>query len=288
MRICRFNHDRIGVVQDDMVIDVTDLFDLQPRWPLPSGDWIIRQMPEVMPRIRDALPRRHSIPLASVRLASPVAEPGKIIGAPINYKAHIDEANADHEINQGKTYTSLDEFGLFLKANSSLVGPSDAVQSRFKERRTDHEVELAVIIGKEASHVRREDALEHVFGYAVGLDMTVRGKEFPSFRKSVDTYSVLGPWIVTADEVTDPNELTLHLSVNGEERQRSNTRHLIFNVQRLIEYASAFYTLHPGDVIMTGTPDGVSPVLPGDVIEAEVEGIGRLTIAIDPRFSDDT
>jgi 2-keto-4-pentenoate hydratase/2-oxohepta-3-ene-1,7-dioic acid hydratase in catechol pathway len=110
--------------------------------------------------------------------------------------------------------------------------------------------------------------------------MTVRGSEMPGFRKSIDNYSVLGPWLVTADEIADPNSLDLRLAVNGTVRQDSNTRHLIYNVQRLIELASAMYTLHPGDVIMTGTPAGVGPVQPGDVLNASVQGIGSAEIRI--------
>jgi hypothetical protein len=106
VRICRFDHDRIGVVRDNMVTDVTDLFDTRPIWPLPKGDWIIRQM-EVMPRFAAALADRRGVPLDSVRLESPVAGPGKIVGAPMNYKAHIEEANADQEISHGKTYGSV-------------------------------------------------------------------------------------------------------------------------------------------------------------------------------------
>jgi 2-keto-4-pentenoate hydratase/2-oxohepta-3-ene-1,7-dioic acid hydratase in catechol pathway len=220
------------------------------------------------------------IPLSDVRLNSPIANPGKIIGAPINYKAHIDEANADREINQGKTYTSLDEYGLFLKAGSSLIGPSQTIHPRFADRRTDHEVELAVVIGKKADRVRRQDALAYVFGSTIGLDITVRGKEFPGFRKSADTYSVLGPWLVTADEVPNPDALNLSISVNGQTKQKSNTRFMIFDVARLIEYASSFYTLYPGDVIMTGTPEGVGPIVPGDRLVAEVERIGKLEMQV--------
>lgn len=280
MKICRFNHDRIGVVEGSDVIDVTGLFDLQPTWPLPAGDWIALQLPDRLPAIAAALPGAPRRPLAGVRLDSPIARPGKIIGAPINYRAHIAEANADNAINHGKTYTSLDQYGLFIKAGTSLIGPSDEVALRFPDRRNDHEVELAVVIGKTARFVRREDALDHVLGYCIGLDMTVRGPEFAGFRKSVDSYAVLGPWLTTADEIADPNALGLRISVNGEERQNSNTDHLIFDVQRLIEYASAFYTLEPGDVIMTGTPEGVSQVYPGDRMHAEVDGLGVLDIAI--------
>jgi len=119
-----------------------------------------------------------------------------------------------------------------------------------------------------------------VFGYCIGLDMTVRGPEFPGFRKSADTFAVLGPWIVTADEIADSNALDLSIRVNGELRQQSNTRYLIYNVQRLIEYASATYTLYPGDVIMTGTPAGVGPVTFGDVLDATVEGVGSMTVRV--------
>lgn len=280
MRICRFDGNHIGVVEGDSVYDVTALFDLKPTWPLPHGDWIMRQLPDLLPRIRDQFRTSKAAPLQSVRLESPVANPGKIIGAPINYRAHIDEANADRGINHGKTFTSLDQYGLFIKANSALIGPSDEVQLRFDDRRNDHEVELAVIIGREARFVPRERALDHVLGYCIGLDMTVRGPEFPGFRKSLDTFAVLGPWLVTRDEIADPNDLALSIRVNGETRQDSRTSYLIFDVQKLIEYASRFYTLHPGDVIMTGTPEGVSQVNPGDVMDASIEKIGSMQVRI--------
>lgn len=279
MKLCIFDDDRIGIVSGQDIIDITGVFTAvpQPGWPYPKYDWIISNFDRLRPHINKAIETGERIPLATVRLRAPVANPGKIIAAPINYKDHIAEANADPQINHGKTYTELDKFGLFLKANSSLIGCHEEIKIPFAERRTDHEVELAVVIGREAKKVSLEHALDYVFGYCIGLDMTVRGPEFPDFRKSADTFSVLGPWIVTADEVSDPNSLDLSIRVNGELRQQSNTKYLIYNVQRLIEYASAMYTLHPGDVIMTGTPAGVSPVTFGDVLEASVSGIGTMT-----------
>ena len=115
--------------------------------------------------------------------------------------------------------------------------------------------------------------------------MTVRGPELQRFRKSIDTYSVLGPWIVSKDEIPDPDALDLSIRVNGELRQSSNTRHLVYNVERLIEYASSTYTLHPGDVIMTGTPAGVGPVKPGDLLSAEIQSIGRFDIRIASEYA---
>jgi 2-keto-4-pentenoate hydratase/2-oxohepta-3-ene-1,7-dioic acid hydratase in catechol pathway len=122
--------------------------------------------------------------------------------------------------------------------------------------------------------------LDYVAGYSVALDMTVRGSEDRSFRKSLDTYAVLGPWLVTRDEVPDPGRLDLWLKVNGQSRQKTNTSLLIYDVPKLIEYASAFYTLHPGDIIMTGTPEGVGPVLPGDVIEVGIQSIGTMQVNV--------
>jgi 2-keto-4-pentenoate hydratase/2-oxohepta-3-ene-1,7-dioic acid hydratase in catechol pathway len=279
MKLCRFDRDRIGLVQGDDVLDVTHLFDLRPSWPPPPGDIVIRQAWAMRGQLGRAAGAQRR-PLASVRLESPVAAPGKIIGAPINYRAHIDEAHADQGIGFGRTFADLKQHGLFLKASSCLIGPSDEVRLRFPERRTDHEVELVVVIGAEASQVPRERALEHVFGYAIGLDMTVRGPEWPVLRKSCDSYGVLGPWIVTADEIGDPNALELSLAVNGEIRQKASTAQLIYDVQALIEYASSFYTLYPGDLIYTGTPEGVSQVQPGDEMRAAAVNIGAFTVKV--------
>ena len=151
---------------------------------------------------------------------------------------------------------------------------------RFPERRNDHEVELAVVIGTPGTHISRERAFDHIAGYAIGLDMTVRGPEDRSLRKSIDGYAVLGPWLVTADEIADPDALDLVLTVNGETRQASNTRAMIFDVAHLIEYASSFYTLYPGDIIMTGTPEGVGSVDSGDIMKATIDGVGSMEVAV--------
>ena len=282
MKLCLFNENRIGVAVGEEVVDVTEAFAAipKPTWPYPRSDWVIQHFADVRSTVEKMSETGIRVPLRGVTLRAPVANPGKIIGAPINYKDHIAEANADTQINHGKTFTELDKFGLFLKANSSLIGCSEEVEIPFADRRTDHEVELAVVIGRKAKRVGRQEALDHVFGYSIGLDMTVRGPEFPGFRKSADTFCVLGPWIVTKDEIADPNRLDMSIRVNGHVKQSSNTKYLIFDVQRLIEYASAMYTLYPGDVIMTGTPAGVGPVAPGDVLDASIPGIGSMSVRI--------
>ncbi len=223
-----------------------------------------------------------ALPLDSVTLLSPIANPGKLVAAPVNYQKHLDEVKSDSQIHHGNVAhtITIQSAGLFLKATSSLVGPGEGVALRKLDRRTDHEVELAFIIGREARNVSAADALDYVAGYAIGLDITIRGSEDRSFRKSPDSYSVLGPWLVTADEIPDPGSLDLQIAVNGEQRQKSNTRYLILGVRELIELASSFYTLHPGDVIYTGTPEGVSPIEPGDHIVATIQRIGTMQVSV--------
>jgi 2-keto-4-pentenoate hydratase/2-oxohepta-3-ene-1,7-dioic acid hydratase in catechol pathway len=282
MRLCRFDDNRLGLIDGDSVHDVSPLLSTLPamRWPVPPGDQLIANLGRLLPDIARHKGSALAKPLAAVRLLSPVANPTKIIGAPINYKDHIEEAKKDQGIAHGREIKTIGDWGLFLKANSALVGPAEGVALRFPDRRNDHEAELAVIIGKTGSQIPREAARDYIAGYAIGLDMTVRGPELPSFRKSVDSYAVLGPWLVTKDEIADPNALDFELKVNGETRQKSNTRYLDFNVDRLIEYASSFYTLYPGDIIMTGTPAGVAPVKPGDVMTVDMQGIGRMEVKV--------
>jgi len=289
MRFCRFDRNRLGLVEGTTVKDVTAALDVLPshRYPLPTHDVFIANLEAVVSRVRSIAPGVTALPLDRVRLRSPVANPGKIIAAPVNYEKHLDEVRTDGQLNAnnpGHTLT-IHKAGLFLKATSSLVGPGDGVVIRKPDRRTDHEVELVIVIGRTADRVSSAEAMACVAGYAIGLDISIRGSEDRSFRKSADTYSVLGPWLVTADEIPNPNALDLQLAVNGTVRQQSNTRHMILNVAQLIELASSIYTLHPGDVIFTGTPEGVSPIEAGDRITATIEQIGSMEVvtrAADP------
>jgi 2-keto-4-pentenoate hydratase/2-oxohepta-3-ene-1,7-dioic acid hydratase in catechol pathway len=284
MKLCRFDKNRLGIVQGDQVLDVSEALAAIPEqhWPLAQGDPLILHLKRVMAVAKKLAPNAKKKPLAKVKLLSPVANPGKIVAAPINYNDHIAESIKDPGIAHGRTNIAkgIGDWGLFLKAPSSLIGFGEEIALRWPERRNDHEVELAAIIGKRGNKIPKERALEHVCAYTIGLDMTVRGPELQCFRKSIDTYSVLGPWMVTADEIADPNALDLKIEVNGEVRQNSNTKYLVYNVQKLIEFGSAMYTLHPGDVIMTGTPAGVSPVKPGDRLHCYVQGVGEADIKI--------
>ena len=289
MRFCRFDKSRLGLVEGSTVKDVTAALDVLPshRYPLPTHDVFIANLEAVVSRVRSIAPGAAAFPLERVRLLSPVANRGKIIAAPVNYEKHLDEVRTDGQLNAsnpGNTLT-IHKAGLFLKATSSLVGPGDGVVIRKPDRRTDHEVELVIVIGRKADRVSSEEAMACVAGYAIGLDISIRGSEDRSFRKSADTYSVLGPWLVTADEIPRPGALDLQLAVNGTVRQQSNTRHMILSVAELIALASSIYTLHPGDVIFTGTPEGVSPIETGDRITATIEQIGSMEVvtrAADP------
>ena len=169
----------------------------------------------------------------------------------------------------------IEKAGIFLKSNTSLVGPSEGIPMRFPDRRNDHEAELVVIIGKQGSDIPKEKAWDYIAGYSLGLDMTARGQEDRSFRKSIDGYTVLGPWMITADELPNPADVPFTLHVNDEKRQDSNTSFLIFDIPKLIEFASKFYTLYPGDLYYTGTPEGVGPVKPGDRMTPEIAAAAR-------------
>jgi 2-keto-4-pentenoate hydratase/2-oxohepta-3-ene-1,7-dioic acid hydratase in catechol pathway len=283
MKFCRFGDERLGLVEGDIVRDVTAALDVLPRYtyPFPQHDIFIANLEAVSTRARAIAKDAPSVPLDSVTLLSPVANPGKIIAAPVNYQKHLNEVRDNpqlHGNNPGNTFT-IQTAGLFLKATSSLVGPGQGIVVRCAKRRTDHEVELAVVIGRTASRVKRDEALSYVAGYSIGLDISIRGSEDRSFRKSPDSYSVLGPWLVTADEIPDPGVLDLQITVNDEERQHSNTKYMILGVPELIELASTFYTLQPGDLLFTGTPEGVSPIQAGDRIVATIDKVGTMTVA---------
>ena len=284
MRLCRFDEGRLGVVDGAEVRDVTAALEVLPtlRYPFPPYDVLVANLPKVAARARILMDGAPAVPVDRVRLLSPVANPGKIIAAPVNYQKHLDEVKSDvqiHANNPAHTIT-IQQAGVFLKASSSVVGPGEGVALCKPERRTDHEVELTVVIGKSASRVPAAEALDYVAGYTIGLDISIRGSEDRSLRKSPDSYTVLGPWLVTADEIRDPGTLDLQIAVNGELRQKSNTKYMILGVPELIEMASSFYTLHPGDVILTGTPEGVSPIEPGDRIVATVERIGTMEVGV--------
>lgn len=211
-----------------------------------------------------------------VRLAEPVKRPGKIICIGLNYRKHAEESGM--EVPK--------EPVVFFKATSSLTGPNDHIMIPKGSEKTDWEVELAVVIGKKASYVSKEDALDYVAGYVLHNDVSERAYQLERGGqwvkgKSCDTFAPMGPYLVTKDEVDDPNNLNLWLKLNDKKVQDGNTNDFIFNIQEVISYLSEFMSLLPGDIISTGTPEGVGlgfdpPVYlkAGDVVELGIEGLG--------------
>lgn len=221
-----------------------------------------------VPRLLADAPTR---PTAELDFGPPIPRPGKIIGAPVNYLDHQREMNVEHTIAG---------LGFFMKSPTSIVGADGTVTLPFPDRRTDQEAELGVVIGRRARHVVRDAALDHVFGYTCLVDVTVRGPEERSTRKSFEGFTPIGPWIVPLDRIPDPNRLRIQGRVNGQTRQDASTSQMVYGVPELVEFISSVVTLEPGDIIATGTPSGVGPIEPGDVIEVEIEHVGTLRVPV--------
>ena len=227
----------------------------------------------IMARLSEGRGRR--VP-ADIKLSCPFVRPGKIIAIGLNYMDHIRETGA----------AVPERPVVFAKFSNALTGPyDDVVIDPELTAQADYEAELGVVIGRQVRHINEDEAMSCVFGYAIANDVSARDwqkkESFPDRAKGFDTFCPAGPWITTADELADPQALQVLTVVSGEERQRSNTREMIFTVPTLISYLSRTMTLEPGDVILTGTPHGVGLAMspprflsPGDVIRCEIEGLG--------------
>ena len=281
MKLVTFDNGRIGIVSDGRLVDVSDLASVVPgAWPPVGMVRFIAEFPALRPALADALRTRTSVALEEVRLAASVQWPNKVIAFPANYHAHIEEMK--HGAGSGviSTYKASGQ-GFFLKANSSLSGPADGiVLPPLDGREIHHECELGIIVGKRGRGIAREDFRDYVFGFTCLLDMVVRGREERVIRKSYDTFCSTGPWITTADEIEDFNNISMRLLVNGEERQSAVTRDLIVDIPDMLAMASAVMTLEPGDIIATGTPAGVGPVNEGDVLEIVIDGVGSMKLPV--------
>jgi len=283
MKLCRYDEDKLGVVKGDMVHDVSaaqDEIRKAARYDM-KGDAVVAALPQWRSRIEEMAAKAPGRPIASVKLLSPVARPSKAMAAPTNYQKHIAEMRARTDLPKDSTRMppNIEKAGIFLKSTSSIVGPSEGIPLRFPDRIHEHEIELVMIIGKQGTDIPKAKFKDYVAGYAMGLDMTCRGSEDRSFRKSIDGYSVVGPWMVTADEIANPDDLVITLHNGSELRQTAETRDLIYDCGRLIEFASSFYTLYPGDVYFTGTPQGVGPVKAGDTLRGRNDVLGELVIS---------
>lgn len=282
---------RLGVVQDGTVVDVAG-FGAHVGLGFPDRmlDFIDRG-PNAVRQLRDALAAAQgnwgnalALPVQTVTLLAPIPQPRKnIFGIGLNYLDHVTESAKALDTAPDLPREPV----VFSKPPTAVIGPNDPVRhDADMTQQLDWEVELAVIIGTTASHVPREGALDHVFGYSVMIDVSARDNRRAGqwiFSKGMDSFAPFGPCIVTADDIPDPQVLDLWLTVNGVEKQRSNTAKMLFKVDELIADLSRGITLEPGDIIASGTPEGVGAgrdpqewLWPGDVMEAHVQGIGTI------------
>jgi 2-keto-4-pentenoate hydratase/2-oxohepta-3-ene-1,7-dioic acid hydratase in catechol pathway len=277
MKIVRFETGdgppRLGVVTGEAVVALTDM-----AVEFPTVLSIIKGGPGALEKLRGFMAAsRDTVLLKDVRLLAPIERPGKYLAIGMNYQKHLEEAA---RIGVAAPKQQL----WFNKQTSCISGPHDDIDPGVTEK-LDYEVELGAVIGAPAKGVKEGDARSHVFGYFVANDVSARDWQFhsPTFTvgKSFDTHGPIGPWIVTADEVPDPHSLRLRCFVNGEVRQDSDTSQMIFNIWQQIAYLSTAFTLESGDLLATGTPEGVGVGMqpprflqPGDVVRCEIDRIG--------------
>lgn len=279
MKLARFtvdNQTRLGKIDGDYVVDLSTA--------TPGLGASMRALLTHLDALRPALEALHEprYPLESVVLEAPLDDPRKFLAIGMNYKAHADEAEAAG-IAAPKSQL------WFNKQVTCITGPHAPVVIPNVSAQVDYEAEMGVVIGKRCHHVSRHDARGVIAGYFVGNDVTARDWQFrsPTFTlgKSFDTHGPIGPWITTDDEIADPHDLTLTLHLNGEERQRTSTGDMIYDIYDQIAYLSTVMTLEPGDLLLTGTPSNVGIATqtfmkPGDVVRVAVTGLG----AIENRF----
>jgi 2-keto-4-pentenoate hydratase/2-oxohepta-3-ene-1,7-dioic acid hydratase in catechol pathway len=272
MKIVRYDGGRIGLLQDDLVYDASEFLGDDPAaWPPTGVVQLIAKFDALKPGLEKLL-KGTGKPLASVRLDAPLVWPHKLLAYPVNYLAHGHEMNSKNRANIN---------GFFMKSNSSISGPNDPiVLPDVPSREIHHECELGLIIGKRGRHIELADAMDYVFGYCCLIDCTVRGNEERVMRKSYDTFTPIGPAIVTKDEVLDYTNIGMKLWVNDVLKQDANTRDLLVDIPNMITIASSVLTLEPGDLFATGTPAGVGPIKAGDKVRIEIEGVGKMEIPV--------
>ncbi|WP_306231590.1 fumarylacetoacetate hydrolase family protein [Agrococcus beijingensis] len=284
MRLARFRAGdggiRIGRVDGDTLVDVSDVPGVGT-----SLKAILPRLAELRPAIEGATGATHA--LVDVHLEAPIDDPQKYLGIGMNYKEHAEEAAA------AGIPTPTSQLW-FNKQVSCIVGPHDDIHKPIVSDALDYEIELAVVIGRACRHVSVEDARSVIAGYLVANDVSVRDwlqKRSPTFTlgKSFDTHGPIGPWLTTDDEIADPLDLRMRLTVNGEVRQDFQTNDMIYDIYEQIAYLSQVMTLQPGDILATGTPAGIGAptgrfLKVGDVVRAEIEGLGAIenTVVAEP------
>jgi 2-keto-4-pentenoate hydratase/2-oxohepta-3-ene-1,7-dioic acid hydratase in catechol pathway len=263
-------HRYAGVLLKDHIVALDDAG-------FPDMLSILRGGASAFAKVERFMSKASAIPLASVKLCAPIPVPPKILCMGLNYRDHAKEANL--EIPKYPV--------IFAKYGNTVIGPGDNIVLPRNSRKPDYEAEFGFAIGKRARHIKAENWREHVFGYMNCNDVSARDYQMSvsqwTMGKNFDTFAPMGPYLVSADEIEDPHNLNLSLTLNGETMQSSNTRELIFKIPETVEFLSSVMTLEPGDVVLTGTPAGVgfsrNPprwLLPGDEVVVRVDGLGEL------------
>jgi 2-keto-4-pentenoate hydratase/2-oxohepta-3-ene-1,7-dioic acid hydratase in catechol pathway len=291
MKICHYNDKQAGAVVGDRVHPLGDTLikagHLRPGYTMLDVIERLANEPAAMKCARFVLQSGSSIPLPSVRLLAPLLNPPAIWAAAANYKAHqaeMREKMGSHD----RTALSKDELmaEFFLKPAASIVGPGGPVVLPKVSRDVDFECELCAVIGRTARHVAEEKALEHVFGYTILWDFSQRDpwgrgrQNTRNVRKGFDTFTGLGPWIVTRDEIDDPQNLAIRVELNGKPSMSAHTSDMICSLREHIRFLSAVTTLAPGVLVSTGTPAGVARLAAGDRLKGSIERIGEMEVAV--------
>ena len=282
MKLARFNGGHIGVVEGDQIVDVSVAAGVDPdEWPPVGMNRVIAAFGERRAAIAAAAAAGPKVALASVYLDTPLPWPHKLLAMPNNFAAHGAEMRLKNFSGSSTNSVSADEAGFFMKSNGSLSGPSEPiVLPERPDREFHYECELATIVGKGGKDIAAADALDHIFGYACLIDVTMRGLGERVMRKSFDTFTPVGPWITTSDEVGLPDDLTLQLWLNGELRQHAVAHEMVVGIREQIALCSSVTRLQPGDIIASGTMAGVGKLAAGDRIAIEISRVGRMELAV--------
>lgn len=291
MKICHYGNNQAGVIIEDKVYNIGDAL---IKAGLARSGYTMLEIIDVLANntkameiARDAAQGQSALPLSSVKFLAPITNPGSLWAAAANYRAHqkemIERMGSADRVTKSKDEL-MAEF--FLKTTSSIIGPGDTIILPKISKLVDFECELCAVIGKRARKVTEEQALDYVFGYTICWDISQRdpwGKGMQNtrnIRKGFDTFSALGPWIVTRDEIDEPQNLTIKVLQNGKETMTAHTSDMICGLRDHIRFLTSCLTLRPGDLITTGTPAGVSKLNPGDHLHGTIEKIGSMELHV--------
>ena len=291
MKICHYGAGEVGAVVADRVHPIgatlVSAGHLRRGYTMREVIELLANHPAAMQRARDSLQSRSAIPLDSVKLLAPIPDPPSLWAAAANYRAHAAEMLA---ASGGPDRSQLDKDELmaefFLKPTSSIIGPDDTILLPRIAKDVDFECELCAVIGTRARHVAEDAALDHVFGYTICWDISQRDpwgrgrQNTRNIRKGFDTFTALGPWIVTRDEIDDPQDLTIEVEHNGVPAMRAHTSDMICSLREHIRFLSDVLTLRPGDLITTGTPAGVKKLAAGDRLWGRIDKIGEMALRV--------